>query len=209
MTDPRARSLEEAGRKAEERLAGYQNMRERMAQLRVTAVSPDRVVSVVAGPGGSILDVQLQPDAQRIPAHVLSRSIMSTLQQAVAESARRSAEVVQEFAGDQVDIVARVNKVQEDVFGVNPAEQAPPPPPPNAPAPGASFLQQANARPPVPPMPPPMAPPMPPRVQPPHVPPPPPVGRPPASPPPAPPRRPAPPPPRDDDPDEGFGSILR
>ncbi|MFD1148017.1 YbaB/EbfC family nucleoid-associated protein, partial [Saccharothrix hoggarensis] len=155
MSDLHARALEEAGRKAEERLAGYQNMKERMAQLRVTAVSPDRVVSVVAGPGGSILDVQLQPDAQRIPPHALSRTIMSTLQQAVAESARRSAEVVQEFAGDQIDIVARVNKVQEDVFGVNPAEQAPPPPPPNAPAPGASFLQQANARPPMPPPPPP------------------------------------------------------
>ncbi|WP_367134822.1 YbaB/EbfC family nucleoid-associated protein [Saccharothrix sp. HUAS TT1] len=207
MTDPRARALEEAGRKAEARLAGYQNMKDRMTQLRVTAVSPDRVVTVVAGPGGSILDVQLQPDAQRIPAHALSRSIMSTLQQAVADSARRSAEVVQEFAGDQVDIVARVNRVQEEVFGVDPAGQAPPPPPPNAPAPGASFLQQANARPtaPVPPPPPP------PRAQPPGrpplQPPPPPPGRPPLQPPPAPPRRPAPP--RDDDPDEGFGSILR
>lgn len=191
MTDPRARALEEAGRKAEERLAGYQNMKERMAQLRVTAVSPDRVVSVVAGPGGSILDVQLQPDAQRIPPHALSRVIMSTLQQAVAESARRSAEVVQEFAGDQVDIVARVNKVQEDVFGINPAEQAPPPPPPTAP--GASFLQQANARPPMPPPPP--RPPMPP------------AARPPAPQPPVPPRRPAP---RDHDPDDDFGgSILR
>ncbi|WP_274383626.1 hypothetical protein [Saccharothrix deserti] len=40
MPDPSARSLEEAGRKAEERLAGYQNMKERMTQLRVTAVHP-------------------------------------------------------------------------------------------------------------------------------------------------------------------------
>lgn len=46
---------------------------------------------------------------------------MSTLQQAFAESTRRSAEVVQEFAGDQVDVVARVDKVQEDVFGNDPA----------------------------------------------------------------------------------------
>ncbi|WP_158844873.1 hypothetical protein [Saccharothrix deserti] len=160
---------------------------------------------MVAGPGGSILDIQLQPDAQRIPAHALSRTIMSTLQQAVADSARRSAEVVQEFAGDQIDIVARVNKVQEDVFGINPAEQAPPPPPPNAP--GASFLQQANVRPAMPPMPPPPPRAQPPHVQPPHVQPPP--GRPPATQPPAPPRRPAPPPPRNDDPDEGFGPILR
>ncbi|WP_156076856.1 hypothetical protein [Saccharothrix sp. NRRL B-16314] len=85
-----------------------------------------------------------------------------------------------------------MNKVQEDVFGNDPAEQAPPHL--NAPAPGASFAQQANAQPP-----PPLRPPMPP------------AGRP--MPPASRPRRsrpcrPAPPP--DHDPDDDFGgSILR
>ncbi|GGP57916.1 YbaB/EbfC family nucleoid-associated protein [Saccharothrix coeruleofusca] len=188
MSDQRVREIAEAGRKAEQRLAGYQQMKEQMAQLRVTAISPDRAVTVVAGPGGAVLDLQLGPEAQRMPPPALSRTIMSTIRTAVADSARRSAELVQQFAGDQIDIAARVNKVQEEVFGVNPAEQAPPPPPP--PAPGATFLQQAGARPPVAPPPPPQAPHFPPRVQ-----------------PPAPPRRPAPP--HEEDPDEGFGPILR
>lgn len=187
MSDQRVREIAEAGRKAEQRLAGYQQMKEQMAQLRVTAVSPDRVVTVVAGPGGAVLDLQLGPEAQRVPPPALSRTIMSTIRTAVADSARRSAELVQQFAGDRIDIAERVNKVQEEVFGAPPTEQAPPPPPP---APGATFLQHAHARPPVAPPPPQAPPPVPPRVQ-----------------PPAPPRRPAPP--RDEDPDEGFGPILR
>ncbi|TWP46354.1 YbaB/EbfC family nucleoid-associated protein [Lentzea tibetensis] len=185
MSDPRVEAVEEAGRKAEQRLAGYQNMKEEMAQLRAAASSPDRAVTVVAGPGGSILNVEFRPEAMRLSPQALGRSVMTTLQLAVAQSARQSAEIVQRFTGDQIDIAARVNKVQEEIFG--PAPELPPPPPPQA---NGSFLQQARSQ---HPQHPPQAPP---RMQPPP-------------PPPAPrPQRPGPPPRVDDD-DEGFGSILR
>ena len=182
-------AVEEAGRKAEQRLAGYQNMKEEMAQLRTAVLSPDRAVTVVAGPGGSIINVEFRPEAMRLSPQALSRAVMTTIQQAVAQSARQSAEIVQRFAGDQIDIAERVNKVQEEIFG--PAPELPPPPPP-APA-GGGFLQQARPQyPPQPPMPP-QAPQPPQRMQ-----------------PPPPPPRPARPqrPPVDDDDDFG-GSILR
>ncbi|MEV6244342.1 YbaB/EbfC family nucleoid-associated protein [Lentzea sp. NPDC051838] len=193
MSEPTADSVAEASRKAEQRIAGYQQMKEEMSALRAAASSPDRSVTVVAGPGGSILNVEFRPEALRLSPQALSRAVTATIQQAVAQSARASAELVQQFAGDQIDIAARVNKVQEDVFG--PAPELPPPPPP--PAQDGSVLQRAQNRhaPPPPPM---QRPPMPPPPPQHRMPPPPPVR----------PQRPGPPPRVDDD-DEGFGSILR
>ncbi|GAA3663959.1 hypothetical protein GCM10022267_57690 [Lentzea roselyniae] len=113
-----------------------QNVKEEMSTLRAAA-SPDRTVTVVAGPGGSIPSVEFRPEALRLSPQALSRAVMTTLQQAVAQSARASAELVQRYPGDQVDIAARVNKVQEDVFGPAPELPQPPPmqPPPMPPAP--------------------------------------------------------------------------
>jgi hypothetical protein len=190
LSDQHASRLQEAARKADQRLEGYRLMKEEMTALRATAVSPDRSVTVVAGPGGSILGVEFRPEAQRMPLQALSTAVMAAVQAAVADSARQSAELVQRYAGDQIDIVARVNKVQEEVFGVQPVEQAPPPPP----APEGTFLRYEHppARPPMPPPPQqaqppqPPRPPMPPQVQPPR-------------------RRPAP----GDDFDEGHGPFLR
>lgn len=148
LSHPNADAVLEAGRKAEQRLVGYQHMKEEIRQLRASASSPDRAVTIVAAPGGSIIDVQLSPEAMRQPHHALARTFLTTVQQAVAQSARLSAEVVQRYAGDQIDIAERVNKVQEEVFGP-PPEIAPPPPPPS-PEDG-SVLQRANQLPPPPP----------------------------------------------------------
>lgn len=65
LTQSRADSVLEAGKQAEQRLAGYQNMKEEIRALRASATSPDRAVTIVAGPGGSIIDVQLTPEAMR------------------------------------------------------------------------------------------------------------------------------------------------
>ncbi|GGU84054.1 YbaB/EbfC family nucleoid-associated protein [Lentzea flava] len=191
MSQPTADSVAEASRKAEQRIAGYQTMKEEMSALRTAVTSPDRAVTVVAGPGGSILNVEFRPEALRLSPQVLGRAVTGTIQQAVAQSARASAELVQRFAGDQIDIAARVNKVQEDVFGAPP--ELPPAPPPVS---DGSVLQRAQTRH-VPP----------PQMQRPPMPPPPPQHRMPP-PPPVRPQRPGPPPRVEDD-DEGFGSILR
>jgi DNA-binding protein YbaB len=117
-------AVEEAGRQAEERLAKYEDMQKEIQQLEVTATSPDRNVTVVAGPNGSVKDLRLTDDALRASAQTLSRTVLATLQSASAESARRMAEIVQYYAGDRVNLVERIAATQETVFGRQ--EQSPP-----------------------------------------------------------------------------------
>ncbi|WP_103338106.1 YbaB/EbfC family nucleoid-associated protein [Amycolatopsis sp. CA-126428] len=71
-----------------------------------TVVSPDRSVTVLAGPGGVVSEVRLAPEAMRFDAGTLSRTITAALREAVA-------------AGK----------------GAAPAQRQAPPPPPRRPAP--------------------------------------------------------------------------
>ena len=93
-----------------EQLAG---MRSELESLEVSASSPDRSVTVVAGPGGSVLDVRLTEDALRLGA-----TIMSTLQDAIAEAARQQAGIVQEYVGDDAPVLDQVLETQAEVTGV-------------------------------------------------------------------------------------------
>ena len=54
---------------------------------------------VVAGAGGAVQDVQLTPEAMRLPSTTLSATIMATLREAVAEAVRRQAGIVEETVG--------------------------------------------------------------------------------------------------------------
>ncbi|VVJ23029.1 Uncharacterised protein [Amycolatopsis camponoti] len=49
-----------------------------------TVVSPDRVVTVLAGPGGVVSEVRLAPEAMRFDAVTLSRAITAAVREAVA-----------------------------------------------------------------------------------------------------------------------------
>jgi DNA-binding protein YbaB len=110
-------AVEEAGRQAEERLAKYDDMQKEIQQLEVTMTSPDRNVTVVAGPSGSIKDLRLTDNALRASAQTLSQTVLTTLQTASAEAARRMAQIVQYYAGETINIVERVAATQELVFG--------------------------------------------------------------------------------------------
>ena len=46
------------------------------------AVSPDRPVTVVAGPGGRVSEVRLAPEAMRLDAETLGRTITAAIQEA-------------------------------------------------------------------------------------------------------------------------------
>lgn len=59
-----------------------------------TVVSPDRSVTVLAGPGG-ISEVRLAPEAMRLDAGALSRTITAAVREAVATGARQPAGVPQ------------------------------------------------------------------------------------------------------------------
>jgi DNA-binding protein YbaB len=56
-----------------------------------TVVSPDRTVTVLAGPGGLVSEVRLAPDAMRSDAVTLSRTITAAIREAVAATGRLSA----------------------------------------------------------------------------------------------------------------------
>lgn len=96
----------------------YAEMKDEITQIRATANSADRTVTVVAGPGGSVLDVKLSEQALRAGSpQALAGSIMSAIRLAVADAARQQAAVVQKYVGDRLDIVDRVMATQKEILG--------------------------------------------------------------------------------------------
>lgn len=98
-----------------EQLAGMQG---ELESLEVSATSPDRSVTVVAGPGGSVRDVRLTEEAMHLGPQRLGATIMSTLQEAVADAARQQAAVVQEYVGGDAPVLDQVLETQSEVTGV-------------------------------------------------------------------------------------------
>lgn len=95
----------------------YAGMKQEISAIRATASSPDRAVTVVAGPGGAVLDVRLTDQAMRGSAQALGGSIMSALRLAVADGARQQAAIVQKYVGDRTNIVDRVMATQREILG--------------------------------------------------------------------------------------------
>lgn len=135
MTDPaiaeqmeqlrqRLETIQQDQRKAQERFAKLDTMKEEVAAIEASVTSRDRTVTVVAGPGAAIKAVSFTEEITRMTPTQLSQTVTSTIQQAVADAARQQAAVVQNYIGDQVDILGRVLKTQEEVFGqpMQPAE---------------------------------------------------------------------------------------
>jgi len=93
-------------------------MKEEITAIRATSSSPDHSVTVVAGPGGAVLDIQITEQAlQSGSARQLSSSIMSALRLAVADGARQQAAIVQRYVGDRMNIVDRVMATQKEFLG--------------------------------------------------------------------------------------------
>jgi DNA-binding protein YbaB len=97
-----------------EQMAG---MTEEIAELAGRASSADRSITVVAGPGGSIKEIQLTEEALAQGPRALGGAILTTLQQAVAEVARRQASVVEQYAGDDMNLLDQVLQTQAEAFG--------------------------------------------------------------------------------------------
>lgn len=96
-------------KQAEAQFAKVGDMQEELNALEAEVMSPDRAVTVVAGPSGSIKDLRLTPDALHQQPGQLAATILATLHQAVAESARKQAGIVDEHVGT--------------AFGLNVSEQ--------------------------------------------------------------------------------------
>lgn len=101
----------------DDRFEQLSGMREELAGLEATATSPDRSVTVVAGPGGAVKDVRLTEAALALGPQNLGGVIMSTLNEAVADAVRQQADIVQEYAGDDAPVLDQVLETQSEVTG--------------------------------------------------------------------------------------------
>lgn len=95
----------------------YAGMKEEIAAIRATVSSPDRTVTVTAGPGGTVFDIRLSEQVMQSTPQVVSGSVMTTLRLAVAEGARQQAAIVQRYMGDRMNIIERVMATQQELLG--------------------------------------------------------------------------------------------
>lgn len=128
-------------RNVDDRFAGIGALQQELTGLQASASSPDGGVTVVAGPGGAVLDVKFTEAGLAKGPQALSAALMTTLQQAIGESARRQAALVQEHLGDDTNVVEQVVEAQAQLYGKSveemretlaqetAARQAPPAPP--------------------------------------------------------------------------------
>jgi DNA-binding protein YbaB len=106
-------------KQAEVKFSGVADMQDRLADLEAVAISPDRSVRVTAGAGGAVTDIQLTPDATRLPSNALAATIMATLREAVAEAVRKQAGIVDEMVGDAfgINTADQVREAQAEALG--------------------------------------------------------------------------------------------
>ena len=141
--------------RVDQQFANIGDMQQQLVELEAVATSSDRAVTVVAGPSGSIKDIRLTDQAMRRPPHALAAELMSTLQKAVAEAARRQAGIVEGALGDDMHLKDQVLETQAQLFGMSKEDlrrateeeaQAPtpqrPPAPPAPPAPQGGPVRQ-------------------------------------------------------------------
>ncbi|ADJ42490.1 hypothetical protein AMES_0668 [Amycolatopsis mediterranei S699] len=68
-------------RHVDDRFAGLGAMQQQLTGLRASAASADGGVTVVTGPGGAVLDVELTEAALAKGPHALSATLLATLRE--------------------------------------------------------------------------------------------------------------------------------
>lgn len=107
----------------DQQMVGAADMQSELAALEASASNADRSVTVIAGPGGAVKDLQLTDKAMNQPPQALAAAIKSTLSEAVAEAARKQAGIVDTHMGDMgINATEQVIETQAEAFGI-PAEE--------------------------------------------------------------------------------------
>ena len=109
-------------KKVDDQLANVGQMQSEIAELEAIASNADRSITVVAGPGGAIKDIQLTDKALSQQPQALSAALMSAIQEAVAEAARKQAAIVDDHMGGQLNVTDQILETQAQLFGTSPAE---------------------------------------------------------------------------------------
>ncbi|MFD4254756.1 YbaB/EbfC family nucleoid-associated protein [Amycolatopsis thermoflava] len=113
------RRIDELKQQGEQRQAAFTRMKDEIGELSVTVSSPDRGVTVVAGPGGSVQSVRVSEEALHGSAIQLSSTITTTIHEAVAAAARRQAAIVQDALGPSSNVLEQVLQTQAEAFGTS------------------------------------------------------------------------------------------
>lgn len=77
---------------------GLDDLQERLSAMSVTAESPDKMVKATVGPRGQLVDLKIDPEAyRRLTPEQLSRTILRTVEQAVAKTTGQVQDLVGEY----------------------------------------------------------------------------------------------------------------
>jgi DNA-binding protein YbaB len=111
-------------KQAETQFSKVGEMQGELSALEAQAMSPDRSVTVVAGPAGAVKDIRLTPEAMRQQPQQLAATIMSTLQTAVADAARKQAGIVDAHMGGafNLNLQDQVLEAQAEAMGTTAAD---------------------------------------------------------------------------------------
>jgi DNA-binding protein YbaB len=109
------------------RAESYQRMADELKDAESRATSPDGVVTVVAGPGGSLISITFSDQIRTTTPEALAASVMRAIAQAQASAAQQQAEVVRRGLGD-TELLDRVLDSDARLFG-DPRPRSPDPTP--------------------------------------------------------------------------------
>lgn len=111
-------------KQAQTQFANVGDMQSELSALEARVESTDGSVTVVAGPNGAVKSLSLTPDAMRQQPQQLASAIVATLQQAVAEVARKQAGIVDTHLGGAfgIDLTNQVMEAQAEAMGTTVAD---------------------------------------------------------------------------------------
>lgn len=112
------------------RSEAYERMADELKDAVGRATSPDGVVTVATGPGGSVTSVTFTEQFRTVSAEALSADVLHAIAEAKVAAARMQAEAVRHGLGD-TELLDRVLDNDEQLFGdPRPSATAPLPPAP-------------------------------------------------------------------------------
>ncbi|WP_433271625.1 YbaB/EbfC family nucleoid-associated protein [Actinosynnema sp. CS-041913] len=99
--DDARRRLEAWQGRIDKLAANTQAMSERFQELRVTAADSGGLAEVTVDSSGSVVDLRLGQQIQRMAPEAVARTILSVIRDAKAKLAERSQEIVEETVGSE------------------------------------------------------------------------------------------------------------
>lgn len=107
----------------DDRFGSLESMQAEVAGIEAAATSSDGNITVTAGPGGAVTDIRFTEGALKQRPETLASTVLSTLQQAVADAARQQATAVDTHMGSGgLDVTDQVLETQAQLFGTSTAQ---------------------------------------------------------------------------------------